>query len=133
MKLKIGRDDTFDCPEGKHKGVIERIGEPKTRINKPCEQQIRITIRVKTPDKKEYLVARTFCADLSNGSEFFHFLIPYLEESDEQFTNANQEIDLNLLIGKEVDVLVTHFDDGKHDRPFVKIAGIFSPGTLVDE
>ena len=131
MKLKLGTDDIFECPEGKYRGVLERVGEPKKRINKPCPIQGRMTFRVKEPKGKEHLVARTFCADLSCGSELYNFLESWLDGKFKTFKDEQGDVDLNLLIGKEADLLITHWGD--HVKPFVKIAGIFPKGTLVEE
>ena len=133
MKLKLGTDDIYDCPEGKYKGVVERIAEPKTPIKKPCKDQVRLTIRIKTSEKKEYLVARTFCADLNYGSEFYNFLASWLEDNFDEYLDANGEIDLDLLIGKEVGVLIKHRDMGTHCKPFVQVVMIFPPCTLEEE
>lgn len=133
MILKLGTDDIFDCPEGKYRGTLERVGEPKKRINKPCNVQLRLTCRVKTNTGKEHLVARTFCADLSYGSELYSFLESWLDGKFEAYLNENSEIDLNLLIGKEADLLITHWGDGTQSKPFVKIAGIFPPGKLIED
>ena len=133
MKLRLGTDDIYDCPEGKYNGVVERIAPPKTPIKKPCPDQIRMTIRVKTPDKREYLVARTFCADLSYGSEFYNFLSSWLDDDFDEYLNANGEIDTDLFIGKNIDVLVKHRANGTHEKPFVMLVGIFPPCTLVEE
>jgi hypothetical protein len=133
MKLKLGLNDTFDCPEGKFKGVLERVAEPKKRINKPCASQVRYTFRVRTTESKEYLVARTFCADLSFGSELYSFLDSWLDGKFEPFLDSSGEVDLNLLLGKEANLLIGHWADGSRDKPFVKIAGIFPVGTLLEE
>jgi len=131
MKLKYGKDDIFDCPEGTYRGVLERIAEPKKRINKPCDAQIRLTFRVKTKKGKEHLVARTFCADLSEGSELFASLESWLAEEIDSLLDEKGELELNLLIGRSADLHITHWNDGSHDTPFVLIVGIFPPGTLV--
>jgi hypothetical protein len=131
MKLKLGTNDIFDCPEGQYKAVLERIGEPKKRINKPCAAQVRTTFRARLATGKEYLVARTFCADLGYGSEFYSFLESWTDGKFETLLDDNGEVDLNLLIGKEADLLITHYDDGTHSKPYVKIAGVFPPGTLI--
>ncbi len=132
MKLKLGLDDIFDCPEGKYRAVLERVGEPKKRMNRPCQVQVRLVYRVKTPTQKEHLIGRTFCADLGYGSELYHFLESWLDGQFDALLDENGELDLNLLVGKEADVLVTHKDGGTHKKPFVNIAGIFPPGTLVE-
>lgn len=133
MKIKLGLDDTFDCPEGKYRGVLERVGEPKQRIKKPCELQVRYSFRVKTHTGKEHIVARTFCADLSLGGELYNFLDSWLNGNFDPFLDSNGEVDMNLLIGKEADLLVAHWSDGVRKKPFVKIAGIFPLGTLIEE
>ena len=132
MKLKLGQDDIFDAPQGKYRGILERVGEPKKRINKPCASQVRYIFRVKTDKGKEHLVARTFCADLTYGSELYHFLDSWLKGNFDPFLDGNGELDLNLLLGKEADLLITHWSDGSRDTPFVKIAGIFPVGTLIE-
>jgi len=132
MLLKLGTDDIYDCPEGKFNGVVERIGPPKTPIKKPCPDQIRMTIRVKTP-KGEKLVARTFCADLSYGSEFYNFLSSWLEDNFDEYLDANGVIDTDLFIGKAVGVLVKHRDKGTHEKPFVHVVMIFPLCTLEEE
>ena len=133
MKLKLGHDDTFNCPEGKFKGVLERVAEPKKRINKPCQLQVRFLFRVKTQAGKEHLVGRTFCADLSFGSELYNFLDSWLDGKFEPFLDANGEVDLNLLLGREAGLVIEHRGDGNHLKPFSNIAGIFPVGTLIEE
>jgi hypothetical protein len=133
MKLKLGTNDTFDCPEGTYKAILTRIGEPKKRINKPCAKQVRLTYSVAVEGGKQYLVARTFCADLSYGGELYNFLETWLDGNFEPLTDENHELDLALLVGQFADLIVTHYDDGNHGKPFVKIAGIFPPGKLIEE
>lgn len=132
LKLKLGTNDAFDCPEGKYRAVLETIGAPKKRINRPCQEQVRAMFRVKDSPGKGHLVARTFCADLSYGSELYNFVESWLDGNFEALLNDSRELDLNLLLGREADLLITHWDDGAHDKPFVKIAGIFPPGKLVE-
>ena len=133
MKLKVGLNDIYDCPEGKCKAVLERVGEPKKRIHKPCASQVRYTFRVRTTENKEYLVARTFCADLAFGSELYQFLDSWLDSKFDPLLDSDREMDLNLLVGKEANLLISHWADGSRDKPFVKIAGIFPVGTLLEE
>lgn len=134
MKLKIGNNDIFDCPEGPFRGRLERVGEPKKLMNKPCSSQVRFTFRVKTELGKEHLVARTFCADLSYGSELHSFLDSWLGEQMKELADAVGELDLNLLVGKDADLSIKHGPNVKgHDKPFVNIAGIFPPGTLIKD
>ena len=133
MKIKLGQNDTFDCPEGKYKATLERVGEPKKRINRPCSAQVRLTFRVKAPEHKEHLVARTFCADLGYGGELYNFLESWLDGNFDPLLDECREIELNLLVGKDADLLISHYGDAAHDKPFVKIAGIFPSGALVGE
>jgi hypothetical protein len=131
MKLKLGTNDIFECPEGQYRAVLERVGEPKKRINKPCAEQVRFFFRVKTAAGKEHLLARTFCADLGYGSELHTFLESWFDSNFEPLLDENGEIELNLLLGREADVVVTHWDGGNSNgKPFVKIGGIFPPGKL---
>ena len=130
MKLKLGTDDIFNCPEGHIQGILETTGEPKKRVNKPCETQVRLKFRVRTSEGREHLVARTFCATLEFGSELYCFLESWLDGKFDAYLDDNGEIDLNLLIGKSANLYITHFEDGKHAHPYVHIAGIFPADRL---
>ena len=90
-------------------------------------------IRITDENGKEYLVGRTFCADLSDGSEFYNFLASWLDDDFSEYLDANGEIDLDLLVGKEVGVLVKHRDMGTHCKPFVHVVMIFPACTLEEE
>ncbi len=131
LKLKLGTNDLFDCPEGKYRALLETIGAPKKRINRPCQEQVRTIFRVKHSTGKEYLVGRTFCADLSYGGELYNFVESWLDGNFEALLDDNRELDLHLLLGREADLLITHWGDGR-EKPFVKIAGIFPPGKLIE-
>lgn len=133
MKIKLGQNDIFDCPEGKYRAILERVGPPQKLSKKPCKDQVRLTFRVETSAGKEHLVARTFCADLTYGGELYTFLESWLDGNFDPFLDECREIDLNLLVGKEADVLITHHDPGTHGKPFVNISGIFAPGRLVEQ
>jgi hypothetical protein len=133
MKLTLGTNDIFDCPEGKYRAILETVGEPKKRIKKPCEKQVRLMYRVKTKSGKEHLVGRTFCADLSYGSELYTFLESWLNGKFDPFLDDGGQVDLNLLAGKRADLLIQHHDDPGFDKPFVKITAIFPEGTLDTE
>src|SRR4051794_12550338 len=115
MKLKLGTNDVFDCPEGQYRATLERVGEPKKRINKPCANQLRLSFRVKTTAGREYLVARTFCADLGLGTELYSFVESWLDGNFDPLLDENRELELNLLIGREADLLVTHYENGAYD------------------
>jgi hypothetical protein len=117
MKLNLGHSDIFECPEGKFKAVLERVGEPKKRVNKPYASQVRFTFRVKTQAGKEHLVARTFCADLSFGSELYNFMDSWLDGEFGPFLDDNcRDLDLDLVLGKEAGLIVEHYDDGTHAK-----------------
>jgi hypothetical protein len=125
MKLKLGTTDIFDAPEGKYKATLERIAEPKKKIDKLCAAQVRLTFRTKARGGKEYLVARTFCADLSHGGELYNFLSSWLNGNFDPFLDSNGDVDLDLLVGREAEVSVTHYKDGLHSKPFIKLSAIF--------
>ncbi len=102
-------------------------------MKKPCKDQVRFTFRIKADGEKEYLVGRTFCADLSYGSELFSFVESWVDGRFDRYVDESGQVDLNLLLGTEADLLITHYDDGKgRDFPFVQIPGIYPPGRLID-
>lgn len=133
MKLKLGTNDIFHCPEGSYRGILEYIGEPKTLTKLPCDLQVRARFRVKTSDGNQYLVARTFCADLSYGSDLYNFLASWTEGNFEPYLDENNDIHLNRFLFKEADLLVTVEKRATHKDPLVKISGIYPPGTLLPE
>ena len=125
----------FQCPQGNWSGVCEAIEEPKQRINKPCAKQVRcaenhLRFRVET-DEGEKLVGKTFCADLSNGSELHSYLDSWLDGDFDRFLDEDGNVDLDLLVGRGADLIITHGPKAnEHSYPFVKIAGIIPAGRL---
>lgn len=132
MRLKLGNDDVFNCPEGNHRGILERVAEPKKPVNKPCKEQVRLMYRITLDNGNEHLVARTFCADLNYGSELYHFLESWLDGKFDVYLDDNGEIDLDGLIGKPADVVIKHIETQRHEKPYVHIARIFPAGRLID-
>ncbi len=124
MKIKLPRNDIFDAPEGKYKATLESVGEPKRRSKLPCEEQVRLQFRTEPRSGKDYLVGKSFCATLENGSELYQFLDSWLNGNFEPFTDGQGEMDLKLLQGKKAEVVITHYQGADHDKPFVRIAGI---------
>jgi len=124
--------DIFNCPEGRFKAVLEAAEQPNKRINRPCAEQVRLRFRVTTSDGREYLVGKTYCADLCWGTELYSDLDSWTDGNFDEFLNDDGEIDLDLFINKKADLVITHFVDGKYEKPFVKIAEIFPPGTLIE-
>ncbi len=132
MKLKVGSNDIFDAPEGKYTAHLESVGEPKKRINRPCSSQVRLQFRATASSGKQYLVAQTFCADLSYGSELYQFLDSWLDGDFERLTDDDGELDLDLLLKRKADILVTHYHHEKYEKPFVKIDAIYPQGRIID-
>jgi len=133
MKLKLRQNDIFHCPEGNHQGILEAVDPPKKRMNKPCQKQVRLRFRISADGDQEYLVGKTFCADLSYGSELYNYLNSWLDGDFDRFLDDDGNIDLDLLIGRKADLLITHVDTGTHDVPFVNIVGIFPLGRLTED
>ena len=131
MKLIVGQDDTFNNPEGKFRAILIRVGPPPKPLKKSCTTQVRLTFRTSLPSGKEHLVARTFCADLSFGSELHQFLNSWLGKELKTMADACGELDLNLLVDKQADLIIEHKHTAGHDDPYVNICGIFPRGTLV--
>ena len=133
MKLKLGTNEIFHCPEGRWSGICEAVDEPKQRINKPCAAQIRLRFRVET-DEGEKLVGKMFCADMSYGSELYSYLESWLGGNFDKYLDEDGNIDLDLLIGKRADLHIIHgLQTAGNDYPFVNIAGIYPAGTFTEE
>ena len=133
MKLKLEASNLFHCPKGQWVGVCESIEEPKQRIRRSCAKQVRLRFRV-VVDGEEYLVGKTFCAELNYGSELFAFLDSWVDTNFDKYLDDNGNIDLSLLVGREADLIVTHgpmFDP--HAHPYVNLAGIFPRGRLTED
>ena len=130
MKIKMNNHNIFMCPEGRFSAILEAAESPNKRINRPCAEQVRLRFRVTAPDGAEYLVGKTYCADLGWGTEFYNDLEGWIDGNFEDYINEAGEIDLDMFLHKKADLVITHFKDGKHEKPFVKIAGIFPEGKL---
>ncbi|MGC3990589.1 MAG: hypothetical protein QM796_13095 [Chthoniobacteraceae bacterium] len=130
MKLKL--NNAFHCPEGKWRGTCEAIEEPNKRMNRPCSKQVRLRFALET-HAGEKIVARTFCADLSIGGELHAFLDSWLDGNFDPYLDEDGEVDLDLLVGKMADLLITHgVKSEEYKFPLVIIAGLFPPGQLVE-
>jgi hypothetical protein len=131
MKLKL--HNIFHCPQGRWSGVCEAIGEPNKRMNKPCSPQVNFRFRVET-DEGEKLVRRTFCADFTYGSELYLFMASWLDDDLERLLDDDGEIDLDVLIGREADLYITHgLQAAQYEYPVVNIAGIYPPGRMSED
>ena len=131
MKLKLIKKRINECPAGPAKAKLVRVGEPKMRTKKNCEEEIQLTFEA-TVDGESYLVYRKFCADLTEGSELYHFIHEMVGGSLENYMTADDELDFDLLIGRPVDLVVTHYQEEGYSRPHVGIGGAYPRGTLVD-
>jgi hypothetical protein len=132
MKLQLGTNSIFYCPEGRYRAVLENIGAPNKKDNLGCDEQIRFRFRVEGEAGAEYLVARNFCANLDYGSDLYHFLEAWFEGGCDRFVDDDNQLELDLLVGERADVLIGHHQSGKHKQPFSRILGIHPPGRLVD-
>ena len=133
MKLKLETTSIFHCPQGQWPGVCEGIEEPKQRIDRPCAKQVRIRFRVMVDDE-EYLVGKTFCADLHCGSELFSYLHSWVDGDFDKYLDDDGNIDMDLLVGKKADLHITHGPKvDQHTHPFVNISGIFPRGRITED
>lgn len=131
MKMKLY--NPFHCPEGKWPGICEAIEEPKKRMNKSCANQVRVRFSVQT-DEGERLVAKTLCADRGYGSELYTFLASWFDGNLNSVLDDDGEIDLDVLVGKKADLLITHGPHGdQYEYPVVNIAGIYPPGHITED
>ena len=133
MKLKLEENGIFHCPQGSWEGVCIAIEEPKQRINQPCAKQVRLRFSVLVEDQ-EYIVAKTFCADLSYGSELYGYLVSWFDDDFDRYLDDDGLVDFDLLVGKRADLHINHGpQDGRYTHAFVNISGIFPRGRLSEE
>ena len=132
MKLKLY--NPFHCPDGRWGGVCTTIEEPKQPSKrKRCDKQVRFLFEVET-DEGTRMAGRTFCANFSYGSELHIFLASWLGEDMPGFLDDDGEIDLDRLIGRKAELLITHGPHGaQYEYPVVNITGIYPEGTFAAE
>ena len=107
------------------------IEEPKQPSkHKRCAKQVRFLFEV-TTDEGERMAGRTFCATFASGGELHLFLASWLGEDMPGFFDDDGEIDLDRLIGRKADLLITHGLHGsEYEYPVVYISGIYPEGTF---
>lgn len=72
-------------------------------------------------ENKIACAGRNFVQDLNHGSDLRNFLEMWL--GDDFFKDhSNQEFDMETLIGRQAELVLTHFQSDKYDKPHVNIA-----------
>ena len=132
MKVNFTTDKPGACPEGVWRGALVSAREPKQRIKRACPTQIQLTFLIEHP-QGEFIVYGKFCADASWNSELHDFMQTWLGDKLERYVDDDGGIDFDLLMNKEADLVIQHHQEEGYSRPFVKIAGAFPPGTLLED
>ncbi len=123
--LKVPAIRTFDLPEGVFPGVLASI-RPQTKQTKNGSQDwIRLVFELKVTGYNGQIpcAGRNFLLDLHPGSDLRNFLDGWL--GDEFLADqSNQEFDFDVLLNKEGNVFLSHWQNEKYSKPHVRIDSV---------
>ena len=128
MKIDIPKKVSFHAPEGAHRATLLSVGEPK-RGSDSCDNEVRLVWELQTVDRHwTFHAGKTYCLD-DNSIELIADLESLLGEEMHLLQDESGQLDLDLLIGRQADLILVHINNSKHDKPYVYIKGVCPPGT----
>src|SRR4051794_4950799 len=129
MIIQLPRDKTFNLPEGNFRGRLSSISKRPT--GRSQQESIRFVFDMNIPSIKTALpcAGRNFALDIKGGNDLKRFLDGWLGK-DFFEANGGQSLDLEHLIGREADLVLTHFQQTGYERPMVFIEAAYKPGKL---
>jgi hypothetical protein len=122
--IEIPKEPTFDLPEGRFKARLVAVS-PKQRFTADTIiQQTRMLFEVEVPTIrfKQPMAGRNFDKTLRRGSELRGFLEAW--KGTEWIEQQGARINLDQLIGEEVELELTHLQRPPHKKPMVLISAI---------
>jgi hypothetical protein len=131
---QIPPEKTFDLPAGNYKATLSQIKSITKQSKRGPQEWVRLIFEVQVPSLTNQIpcAGRNFLLDLKKGSDLRNFLEGWL--SAEFFTKLSGSVfDFDTLLGKEADLVLTHFQTGDYDKPHVNVANAFPPGSLETE
>jgi hypothetical protein len=129
MIVQLPRDKTFNLPEGNLRGCLASLS--RRPAGKAKEETVRFVFDMNVPSIRNALpcAGRNFPLDLKVGTELRRFLDGWLGK-DFFETNGGKALDLESLIGREADLMLSHFQQSGYEKPMVFIQAAYKPGTL---
>ena len=131
IEMTIEMENEFNLEEGQYRGRLATLSRKPSHPAKGLGDQVRFLFEMNIPSIKNRtpMAGRNFHMSLKGGSELRRFLEGWLGK---KFFDANsgKTLDLELLIGREADLVLTHFQQVGYERPMVCIESAAPPGTL---
>ena len=130
IELDIPLEKTFVVQEGSFRGRLHSVSK-KLKTSKTSDKEIRLVFELSIPSIKNKIptAGRNFPADLNAGSELREFLEHWLGRTFFE-DNAGRRIEMESLIGREADLILTHYHNDGYKNPWVFIENAFPPGSL---
>jgi hypothetical protein len=133
MKIikKIPPVKSFDLPTGQFKAKLSQVRPITKQTKKGPQEWVRLVFEVSIPSLANQIpcAGRNFLLDLNPGSDLRNFLEIWLG-NDFFAALSNKDLDFDTLIGKEGDIVLSHFQTQDYDKPHVNIDNVFPPNTF---
>lgn len=131
MRIVIPLENEFNLPAGQFRGRLANLARKPSHFATASGEQIRFLFELDIPSIKNRIpmAGRNFALSLKGGSELRRFLEGWLGK---RFfaAKAGQPLDLESLIGRAAELVLTHFQQIGYDQPMVCIASAAPLGTL---
>jgi hypothetical protein len=123
MNIQIPIERSFECPEGTFGGTFFQHCEFYKPTDKGPTKMLRLFFQPDhmSTDTKVVLVARNFIPALETGSDLYIFLRTWHGNDFLQTYNQNGSLNLDAMIGKRGLLVVSHYNDGRHEKPFANL------------
>jgi hypothetical protein len=133
MKIikKIPAVKTFDLPAGVYTSRLAQY-RPMTKQSKKGPQEwVRLVFGVKVDSMADQIpcAGRNFLLDLNPGSDLRNFLEVWLG-SDFFKAKSNKNLDFDTLLGREGDIVLSHYQGDEFEKPLVIIDNVFPASSL---
>ncbi len=131
IQLTIPLDNTFNLQEGQYRGRLVSISRKPNFSGNGSGEQIRFLFEMNIPSitNRIPMAGRTFPQSLRGGSELRRFLENWLGRKFFE-ANCGKTLELESLIGREADLVLTHFQQVGYEKPMVFIQSAAPAGTL---
>ena len=125
MKISIKKEPNYNAPEGAYRAYLSEV------VHLADRKKVRLKFRLLYPNGRDFVAAKNYDISLEKGSLLRLHLASWRgrDLSPEEINSCS--FDLNLMIGEQADIVLTHFRNTGHTHPYVDIASIQPPGTLV--
>jgi hypothetical protein len=122
---------TFDLPVGNYRSKLFRTKRSIKQTSRGSQEWVRLVFQAQVPSMLSQCpcAGRNFVKDLSPGSDLRNFLESWLGR-DFFVQRSGQELDFDTLIGREADLVLSHYEGDNYSKPLVIIEEIHPPGTI---